>query len=219
MKFTTISVAVAAMFVFAQSAQAREHYRHHRYHVAHYARHHSSSGDAAMVCRAKHVCRQCAKRFAPKLREPKLFGSRLSGTRRLRRPNRYPYRRATVGVVRLGDAAAGVRRSGTFVQPGAQLGALATGRTGRRRRGRGVVAPRRQDRRPRWWRVDHRIRQRRQPDSAPGRARSPAPSPFAGDDRINRYRNVSMNARGPLGKPGGPYSSWTSCTATTPRRQ
>jgi hypothetical protein len=41
MKLTTISVAAAAMFVFAQSAQAREHYRHHRYHVAHYARHYS----------------------------------------------------------------------------------------------------------------------------------------------------------------------------------
>jgi hypothetical protein len=44
MKLTTISVAAAAMFVFAQSAQAREHYRHHRYHVAHYARHYSSPG-------------------------------------------------------------------------------------------------------------------------------------------------------------------------------
>lgn len=42
MKLTTISVAAAAMVVFAQSAQAREHYRHHRYHAAHYARHHSS---------------------------------------------------------------------------------------------------------------------------------------------------------------------------------
>src|ERR1700730_3834900 len=31
MKLTTISVAVAATFVFAQSAQAREHYRHHRH--------------------------------------------------------------------------------------------------------------------------------------------------------------------------------------------
>jgi len=29
MKLTTISVAAAAMFVFAQSAQAREHHRHH----------------------------------------------------------------------------------------------------------------------------------------------------------------------------------------------
>src|ERR1700688_4976551 len=44
MKLTTISVAAAAMVVFAQSAQAREHYRHHRYHVAHYARHYSSPG-------------------------------------------------------------------------------------------------------------------------------------------------------------------------------
>jgi hypothetical protein len=41
MKFTTISVAAAAMIVLTQSAQAREHYRHHRYHVAHYARHYS----------------------------------------------------------------------------------------------------------------------------------------------------------------------------------
>jgi hypothetical protein len=44
MKLTTISVAAAAMFVFAQSAQAREHYRHHRYHIAHYARHYSPPG-------------------------------------------------------------------------------------------------------------------------------------------------------------------------------
>src|ERR1700692_459471 len=42
MKFTTISVAVAAMLVSAQSAQAREHYRHHRYHAAHFVRHYSS---------------------------------------------------------------------------------------------------------------------------------------------------------------------------------
>ena len=44
MKLTTISVAAAAMIVFAQSAQAREHYRHHRYHAAHFARHYSSPG-------------------------------------------------------------------------------------------------------------------------------------------------------------------------------
>jgi hypothetical protein len=44
MKLTTISVAAAAIVVFAQSAQAREHYRHHRYHVAHFARHYSSPG-------------------------------------------------------------------------------------------------------------------------------------------------------------------------------
>jgi hypothetical protein len=43
MKLTTISVAAAAMLVFAQSAQAREHYRHHRYHVAHFARHYASA--------------------------------------------------------------------------------------------------------------------------------------------------------------------------------
>ena len=54
MKLTTISVAAAAMLVFAQSAQAREHYRHHRYHAAHFARHYSSPGviqDAAMMSR------------------------------------------------------------------------------------------------------------------------------------------------------------------------
>jgi hypothetical protein len=44
MKLTTISIAAAAVFVFAQSAQAREHYRHHRQHVAHFARHFSSPG-------------------------------------------------------------------------------------------------------------------------------------------------------------------------------
>src|SRR3984893_8957507 len=44
MKFTTISVAVAATLAFAQSAQAREHYRHHRYHAAHFVRHYSPPG-------------------------------------------------------------------------------------------------------------------------------------------------------------------------------
>ena len=44
MKLTTISVAVAATFVFAQSAQAREHYRHHRHYAPHFARHYSSPG-------------------------------------------------------------------------------------------------------------------------------------------------------------------------------
>jgi hypothetical protein len=39
----TISVAAAAMVVFAQSAQAREHYRH-RYHAAHFVRHYSPPG-------------------------------------------------------------------------------------------------------------------------------------------------------------------------------
>ena len=57
MKLTTISVAVSAMVVFAQSAQAREHYRHHRYHAAHFARHYSSPGrgdDAAQNMFAGH---------------------------------------------------------------------------------------------------------------------------------------------------------------------
>jgi hypothetical protein len=57
MKLTTISVAAAAMVVFAQSAQAREHYRHHRYHAAHFARHYSSPGrgdDAAQTMFAEH---------------------------------------------------------------------------------------------------------------------------------------------------------------------
>ncbi len=44
MKLTTMSVAAAAIVVFAQSAQAREHYRHHRYHAAHFSRHYSSPG-------------------------------------------------------------------------------------------------------------------------------------------------------------------------------
>ena len=51
MKLTTISVAAAAMFVFAQSAQAREHYRHHRYHAAHFARHYSPPGRGDHVAR------------------------------------------------------------------------------------------------------------------------------------------------------------------------
>ncbi|HWX82885.1 MAG TPA: hypothetical protein VNZ48_04720 [Xanthobacteraceae bacterium] len=44
MKLTTASVAVAAMVVFAQSAQARGHDRHHRHQVAHFARHYSFHG-------------------------------------------------------------------------------------------------------------------------------------------------------------------------------
>ena len=171
MKFTTISVAAAAMVVFAQSAQAREHYRHHRYHAAHYARHYSSPGRgdprrgdyAAQNMFAENARSDFRRNYASQ----NYSEQRLSTTKRLWRPNRCPYRRASVGVVRLGDAAAGVRRSGSRVQPGAQLGALGTGRTGGRRRGRGLVAPRRQDRRPRGRRVDHRIRQRRQPGSHP----------------------------------------------------
>lgn len=57
MKLTTISVAVAATFVFAHSAEAREHYRHHRYHATHFARHYSSPGrgdDAAQNMFADH---------------------------------------------------------------------------------------------------------------------------------------------------------------------
>jgi hypothetical protein len=45
MKLTTISVAVAAMFVFAQSAQAREHHRHHVRHLA--ARSRSATQESA----------------------------------------------------------------------------------------------------------------------------------------------------------------------------
>ena len=57
MKLTTISVAAAAVFVFAQSAQAREHYRHHRHYAAHFARHYSSPGrgdDVAQNMFAEH---------------------------------------------------------------------------------------------------------------------------------------------------------------------
>src|ERR1700719_3233436 len=57
MKLTTMSVAAAAIVVFAQSAQAREHYRHHRHHAAHFARHYSSPGrgdDAAQSMFADH---------------------------------------------------------------------------------------------------------------------------------------------------------------------
>jgi hypothetical protein len=39
MKVMTVSVAVAAMLVLVQSAQAREHHRQHRHHVAHLAQH------------------------------------------------------------------------------------------------------------------------------------------------------------------------------------
>ena len=171
MKLTTISVAVAAMVVFAQSAQAREHYRHHRYHAAHFARHYSSPGrgDPGAAIMPRKTCLPItAKAISAEITRAKITRTKtIHGTKRLWRPNRCPYRRASGGVVRLGDAAACVRRSGPRVQPGAQLGALGTGRTGRRRRGRGLVAPRRQDRRPGGRRVDHQIRQRRQPGSHP----------------------------------------------------
>ena len=172
MKLTTISVAAAAMIVFAQSAQAREHYRHHRYHAAHFARHYSSPGlgDPRRVIMPRKTCLPTMGKAISARRNyasQNYFRPSLSTTKRLWRPNRCPYRRASGGVVRLGDAAVGVRRSGPRVQPGAQLGALGTGRTGRRRRGRGLVASRRQDRRPGGRRVDHRIRQRRQPGSHP----------------------------------------------------
>ena len=166
MKLTTISVAAAAIVVFAQSAQAREHYRHHRYHAAHFVRHYSPSGRGDYA--AQNMIAENARRdFRRRLREPKLFGSSLSTAKRIWRPNRCPYRRASGGVVRLGDAAAGVRRSGPRVQSGAQLGALGTIRTGGHRRGRGLAAPCRQDRRPRGRQMDCRIRQRRQPGSHP----------------------------------------------------
>jgi hypothetical protein len=49
MKLMTISAAVAATFVFAQSAQAREHYRHHGIQEArnyHYAHRYSTRGQS-----------------------------------------------------------------------------------------------------------------------------------------------------------------------------
>lgn len=67
MKLTTISVAVAATFVFAQSAQAREHYRHHRHYAAHFARHYSSPGrgdDAARNMFADHGQSDFSKNYA-----------------------------------------------------------------------------------------------------------------------------------------------------------
>ena len=45
MKLTTLSVAVATMFVFAQSAQAREHHRHHVRHLA--ARSHAATQESS----------------------------------------------------------------------------------------------------------------------------------------------------------------------------
>jgi hypothetical protein len=51
MKLMTISAAVAATFVFAQSAQAREHHRHHSMHQEarshHYAHRYSSQGQSS----------------------------------------------------------------------------------------------------------------------------------------------------------------------------
>ena len=67
MKLTTISVAAAAIVVFAQSAQAREHYRHHRYHAAHFARHYSSPGrgdDAAQNMFADHGQSDFSRNYA-----------------------------------------------------------------------------------------------------------------------------------------------------------
>lgn len=41
MKLTTVSVAVAALFVFAQAAEAREHHGHHTGHRQAFAHHHA----------------------------------------------------------------------------------------------------------------------------------------------------------------------------------
>ena len=217
MKLTTISVAAAAIVVFAQSAQAREHYRHHRYHAAHFARHYSSPGRTVIMPRK--TCLQtmreaiCAEITRAKIIQIKVIR------------NQAPMAAKSVPI------SAGVRRRGAVGRCGSWCPAIrglrsiwrATGRIGDRP-DRPVSA--------RSWSgrtTSARSSARRAASGssnpattatgfAPGRARSPAPSPFAGDDRIART-NVPMNARGPLGKPGGPYSSCTSCTATTPRRQ
>ena len=217
MKLTTISVAAAAMVVFAQSAQAREHYRHHRYHVAHVARHYLSPrhGDVA-----------AQNKFADHGQSD--FSRNYSSQKYSEQS--YPQRSAYGGQI---SSHIGGRPSAwcgwemrqlVSGDPGPASIWLATGRIGDRPDRRASV---------RSW--SGRITSARSSARgaangssspattaigfAPGRARSPAPSPFAGDDRFTPNRNVAMNARGPLGKPGGPYSSCTSCTATTPRRQ
>ena len=172
MKLTTIIlVAAAAMMVFAQSAQAREHYRYHRYHAAHFARHYSSPGPgdhAAQNMFAGHGQNYFGQSDLSQNYSNQNYSNQV-----------YPERNAYDGHIgaHVGgrpsawcgwdDAAAGVRRSGASVQPGAQLGALGTGRTG----GVGAVVV---------WshhvgkivgqeggRVDHRVRQRRQPGPHP----------------------------------------------------
>jgi hypothetical protein len=79
MKLTTISVAAAAMVVFAQSAQAREHYRHHRYHAAHFARHYSSPGrgdDAAQNMFADHGNSDFSRNYASQNYSDQLYPQR-----------------------------------------------------------------------------------------------------------------------------------------------
>ena len=192
MKLTTISVAAAAMFVFAQSAQAREHYRHHRYHAAHFARHYSSPGRGdprrGEYAAQNMFAENRAKRFAAKITRAKIIQTKIyPAAKRLWRPNRCPYRRASGGVVRLGDAAACVLRSGPALNLAPQLGAFRTGRRncGRRRRGRRLAAHvgKIVGRDGGEWVVESGNDGHR---SAPGRARSPAPSRSAGDDQNNR---------------------------------
>jgi len=136
MKSTTLTVAVAAMVIFVQSAQAREH---------HHGRHHHS-----LVARRGHLCRDAvsAKRTVCICRrEPCAYYDAVSRAR----PS------AAGCLVRLGDAPSRRRRSGSVIQPGAQLGALGQAGTGGNWRGGRMGAPCRQDRWSEGRRMDHRI--------------------------------------------------------------
>jgi hypothetical protein len=214
MKLTTMSVAAAALVVFAQSAQAREHYRHHRYHAAHFARHYSSprGGDDA---RQNMFADHGQSDFSQNYRSQNYFDEG------------YSQRSAYGGQI---GAHIGGRPSGAVGRCGSLSPAIQAPRSIWRATGRIGDRPDRQASARSWSgrTTSARSSARRAASGssnlattatgfAPGRARSAALSPFVGDDRITR--NVQMNARGPLGKPGGPYASCTSCTATTPRRQ
>ena len=188
MKLTTISVAAAAMVVFAQSAQAREHYRHHRYHAAHFARHYSSPGrgdDAAQNMFADHGKAISAKITRAKIIQTKSIRSEA------------PTAAKSVPI------SADVRRRGAVGRCGSLCPAIRAPRSIWRATGRVGDRPDRPASARSWSGRTMSARSSARTaasgssspattatGSAPGRARSPAPSPSAGDDRIARYRNV-----------------------------
>ena len=135
MKLTTLTVAFAALTVCAQTAQAHEHHHRGYHHVARYHGHRSAFEADASYSGFGYSSQQYG-------------ATHLAG-------GAGPRPSAWCGWAMRSSSAA-IRH---VVQPRAQLGALGPFRPGRRRRGRRVAAPCRQDRRPGNWPVDHRVRQ------------------------------------------------------------
>jgi hypothetical protein len=156
MKLTTISVAAAAIVVFAQSAQAREHYRHHRYHAAHYARHHSSLG----LGDPRYGDYAAQDMFAENARSD----FRRNYASQNYSEQSYPRQSAYGGQI---GAQIGGRPSAWCGWEMRQLVSGDPGPAFNLARNWAHWGQAGQDRRPRGRRVDHRIRQRRQPDSHP----------------------------------------------------